>query len=489
MRTRTIAYSLVMTSLLGGCALTPVPLAVEEIDALGASVAERVVGDQEPLSGPIDVHEAVARALKYNLDDRVEQMNAALKLREFELTSYSMLPGLVASSGYTGRNNDNASNSVNILTGAESLATSTSQERRISTRDVQFSWNILDFGLSYVRARQSADKYLIQEELRRKVIARIVEEVRTAYWRAVSADRLIGRLARLEARAQRAQRNARIAGGERQTSPMTAAVYERDLIEIKRVIGELQRDLSVARTQLAALMNVTPGTRFRLAGGGKGEQLRLPMGVNEMVSTALTNRPELREVWYQRRINEQELHAALLELLPGLTPFASTNYDSNDFLYNNNWLNWGAKVSWNLMKVVQYPVRRSFIEAQGEQLDVRSLAVAMAVMTQVHVSRIRFLHQSKEYAVAREYVRAQRRVLNLMRDEEAAQRVSEQSMIREELNTLIAEARRDIAYAALQNAHANVFTSMGVDLLPAGVDAIATVKELASNLRHATTVR
>ncbi|MEZ5816453.1 MAG: TolC family protein [Hyphomicrobiaceae bacterium] len=472
-----------MTYLLAGCSVVPAPLTDVEVATQAIDVSRRVTADQEPVSGAIDLYEAMARALKYNLDLRVEEMTAAVRVRELDLAHFSLLPNVVANSGYAGRNNDNASNSVNIFTGVESLATSTSQERRMSNADIAFSWNILDFGLSYVRARQAADKYLIAEEMRRRVITRIIEDVRTAYWRAVSADRLISRLGALEVRIRQARANARATAADRQTSPITAATYERELVEIKRAIQELQRDLSVARTQLAALMNLKPGTRFALAGGSHSRLVSLPMPVSDMISTALQNRSELREVWYQKRINKHELDAALLELLPGLTPYAGTNYDSNDFLYNSHWLSWGAKASWNLIRVFQYPAKREVIEAQEHQLDARSLAVAMAVVTQVHVSRIRFLQFSKELATANEFLSVQRRLLGLMRTQAEADRISEQTLIREEMNTLVAEAKRDIAHAGAQNAFASIYTSMGLAPFAGGLDKNSSVKELASQLR------
>ncbi len=475
--------ALAIFAVAGGCSVAPVPLEDAEIAGLAGDTLSRVVSDQEPVSGPITLHDAMARAVKYNLDHRVEQMGAALRLSELDLAHYNMLPNVVAGSGYAARDNFNASNSVNVLTGVESLATSTSQEKRIGTSDVQFSWNILDFGLSYVRARQSADKFLIAHEMRRKVVSRIVEDVRTAYWRAVSADRLIGRLALLEARIRKAQANARLLARDRQTSPITAATYERELIEIKRAIQELQRDLSVARTQLAALMNLKPGTPFALAGGNLGQRPRLSYAVGEMISIALHNRSELREVWYQRRINEHEIHAAMLELLPGLTPYVGTNYDSNDFLYNNHWVGWGAKASWNLLRVVQYPAKREVIEAQDRHLDARSLAVTMAIITQVHVSRIRYLQYSKELATADEYLQVQRRLVGLMRSEAEADRISEQTLIREEMNTLVAEAKRDIAHAGLQNAYAAIFTSMGLHPYVNELDPSLDVRAMVSRLR------
>mgnify|MGYP000981794339 CR=1 FL=1 len=65
---------------LTGCAVSPIPLSDGEVSSLAESGLARVTADQEPVSGPIDFYEAVARALKYNLDQRVEEMTAAVRL-------------------------------------------------------------------------------------------------------------------------------------------------------------------------------------------------------------------------------------------------------------------------------------------------------------------------------------------------------------------------------------------------------------------------
>lgn len=471
-----------------GCSINPEPLLESEIDARASAIVVNIDGDQEPISGSIDLYQAMARALKYNLDHRVEMMEAALRAKELDLKHFDMLPGLVSNSGYAERDRFSASKSVEILPGdregPESLRTSASQEKQIWTSDVTFSWHVLDFGLSYVRARQAADKFLIAQELRRKVAHRVIEDVRTAYWRAVSADRLLSKLRNLEHRVVQVQKTSRSISADRQTSPITAVTYERELVEIKRTIEEIQRDLIVARTQLASLMNLRPGTKFSLVHPKRSTHDFSPnLNVKELVWEALTNRAELRELWYQRRINEQELDAALLELLPGLQMYAGTNFDSNDFLLNSNWLSWGAKASWNAMRVFQYPRRREVIEAQDDLLKERGLAIAMAVMTQVHVSRVRFLHLRKELKTATEYLDVQRRLVELLREEAKADRVSEQNLIREEMNALVAETKRDIAYAGLQNAFANVYASTGADSSPPELVGAMSVRELAAALK------
>lgn len=464
------------------CSIAPKSLEPGEIAAKADNQQERIVANQEPVGGPISLYEAMARALKYNLDHRVEAMEASVRMKELDLAHFALLPNAVASSGYAARNNFNAASSQNVITGQQSLASSTSQERQIVTADVTFSWNVLDFGLSYIRARQAADKYLIAEEMRRKVVHRLLEDVRTAYWRAISGERLIARLNLLERRVRAAQSKSRSISDDRQTSPITAVTYERELVEIKRTIQELQRELAVAKTQLASLMNLKPGTKFTMIAGRRAGGLQIRMPVQTMITTALENRAELRDVWYRQRINEKEYDAALLEILPGLIPYAGTNYDSNDFLFNHNWLTWGAKVSWNLIKVFQYPTKREMIDAQGRLLDQRGLAVTMAVITQVHVSRVRFHHFSQELATADEYLSVQKRLIGLMRQEERAGRISEQTLIREELNTLVAEAKRDIAYSSLQNAFANVYASLGLDAHGGDLDLRQDVRQLAARL-------
>jgi outer membrane protein TolC len=476
--------ALVLAGLLGGCSVSPRPLTGIEISTRADSQLGRVAANQEPVGQVIDLYEAIARALKYNLDQRVEMMDAALRVRELDVAHYSMLPNMVANTGFSERSNYAASSSFNVLTNSNNFGASTSQERRNSSADAAFSWNILDFGLSYVRARQAADKVLISEEGRRKVVHRIVEDVRTAYWRSVSGENLLTKLQVLEGRVRKAQLSSKAISAERNTSPITAVTYERELVEIKRAIQDLQRELVIAKSQLAALMNMKPGTLFNLAMPSRSHNhLALTVPVDAMIATAMHNRAELRDVWYRDRINQQEYDAAFLELLPGLQVFAGTNYDSNDFLYNSNWLSWGAKASWSLMKIAQYPSKREVISAQGRLLDERALALTLAVMTQVHVSRVRFYHFEKEFRTANEYLEVQTRLVGLMRKEADGGKISEQTLIREEMNTLVAEVKRDITHASLQNAFANVQASMGLDPHGEHVKAELSVAELADVLR------
>ena len=93
------------------------------------------------------------------------------------------------------------------------------------------------------------------------------------------------------------------------------------------------------------------------------------------------------------------------------------------------------------------------------------------------------LHAARELASARDYYDVQQRLVKQMRAEAAAERISEQTLIREEMNALVAEAKRDIAFAAVQNAYANIFASVGLDPYGSDLNYGGGVGELEAQLR------
>ncbi len=470
---------------LSGCAVNPEPLARSDIAATADRNFQAVDANQEPVAGPIDMYEAMARALKYNLDYKVEMMEEALKGRELDVARYDMLPQLVASGGYASRNNYSGASSLSLLSGRQSLEPSTSAEKDIFSADLGLSWDVLDFGLSYVRAKQKADEYLISQERRRKVANRIIEDVRTSYWRAVSAERLLTKLKELEGAVGTTLTNSERLAERRLSAPLTALTYQRELIDIQANIRQLQRELVIAKAQLAALMNLKPGTEFALVLPDRAQALpAIGLSGEEMMLAALRNRAELREVSYRQRINSKELDAALLSALPNIRGVIGVNYDSNDFLYNNDWLNVGARASWNVLNLFKYPAQKKAVAAQEELLRQRELALTMAVITQVNVSRARFGHLKDELDTASHQYRVQDKIMYQVRAGHRAGAMSQQTLLREEMNTLVSEVKYDIAFAAAQNAYANLFGSMGIDDFGPDISGKEDVATLANSLKQ-----
>lgn len=469
-----ILLSTMLALSVSACTVTPKPLTTGSLTSFASDKLARVTADQEAVTKEVTLYEAMARALKYNLDFHVELYNEALASKQLDVNRLDTLPELVQSASWSGRNNNGGSADSTIFPDKEKF-----QE------DISLSWNILDFGLSKIRAEQAADQVLIAREQRRKIINRVIEDVRTAYWRAVSADRLVVGLRQLEGRAQKALDNSTALQQDGQTSPLTALTYQRELVEIQQRIQRLQKDLSLAKMQLAALMNVRPGQHFHLAQPvRRAASNDITMTSEEMIFTAMENRPEIRDIQYKLRINSKEVNAAFLQILPSANLFVTANYDSDSYLYNSNWLGYGIKTTANLLNIFKYPAQRRLVAAKDETLDARALAVTMAIMTQVHVSRVRYRHTKKLYLTAARHLRVQKGIVDQIRSSHAEGQASEQTLIREEMNTLASRVSSDIAYADLQNAYANIYASMGIDPYADNLLANTSIDELADQLEQ-----
>jgi outer membrane protein TolC len=483
MKTATLAL-VITTALLAGCTAKPDLIGSAEMDAFISRNGESLVADQEPIRAPIGLYEAMARALKYNLDYRVEMINTTLAARAADVKSAAMLPSVVAGSNYAGRDPTAGGYSRSLTTGLKSGDASTSSQSQTISADITASWNILDFGLSYVQAKQATDQALIAEEQKRKVVNRIVEDVRTAYWRAATAQTLLGGLQSLEGKVNVALSNSRSLSREGSLAPITALTYQRELVDIRKQIHQLELELRAAKTQLSALMNVAPGTNFSLiVPNHNGTRATLTKNGQDLVEMAMQNRPELREKLLGERISAKEAQVAMLQLLPGIQVFGGANLDTNNLLYNSNWISWGAKASWNVMRLFNYPAIKKEGEARAALTREQSLAMTMAVFTQVYAARARYAQSEQILKDSADYYDVQKKILNQVRNSAAENAASEQALIREEMNTLLASVKYDVAHADLQNAFAGVYASVGIDPYSQGVRGNESVAVLAKALR------
>lgn len=466
---------------ISGCAVTSQPIERSVSEQRAQSDLQAMFADQEPLNGPLTLHEAMARAVKYNLEARLKVMEEAMAQRQVDLATFDMLPRMALSAGYAGRNNVSASSSQSIETGTQSLEPSTSQDRDRGVADLTMVWNVLDFGVSYVSAKQQGDQRLIVQERRRKVVHTIIQDVRSAYWRAVAADRLLSQIDSLMTRVAEARDNSQRLSEQRIGDPIQALSYQRALIEATRQLEEQRRALSLAKTELATLINLPLGTQVELAPetGYQVPELKVELGTLEQ--EALASRPELREQDYQARISAAETRKAMLRLLPGLEFSAGGHYDSNSFLVNQSWADYGVKVTWNLFNVLSAPAAIDIAKAGQEVADARRQAMSMAILAQLHVANANFREAQRQFRTSQQLAGLDGQIVEQLRNRYKAQGIGELELIQGELNTLQADLRRDLAYAELRNSYGQLFASVGLDPLPETI-AADSVEAIAAAL-------
>ena len=474
---------------LAGCAISPDPLRVGDALLQGQQDQKTLAETSEAPAQRISLEEAMARALLHNRERRVQMMESAMASSQLAVSRFDMLPQLAASAGYTERDKLAASSSGVFENGQISRSNpptySVSASKQSETQNLVLSWNVLDFGLSYLRAQQSADRLLIAQERERKAVHNLIQDVRSAYWRAVSAQKLLQQTGALRQRVQQALADSRRVENLRLKSPMEALSYQRDLLDIRRSLEALYKDLLDARTSLSTLMGLPPSTRFELV-DLREEDYRIPTLRADMATlerTALALRPELMEQRYQKRITDTEGRAALVGLLPGLSLNAGSYKDSNDYLLYNNWTSAGASLSLNLFNVLKAPGVRELSRAQGQLAQERRLALTAAVLGQVHLSRVAMESAREQFETSSDYLQVIRKIREQVSQLRSAERSGELELIREEMSELLADLRRDVAYAELQNSYGRIFVSAGLDPLP-DLTAPVDVKSLSVAMRQ-----
>ena len=129
----------------------------------------------------------------------------------------------------------------------------------------------------------------------------------------------------------------------------------------------------------------------------------------------------------------------------------------------------GAQVSYNLMSAFSCPKNRDVAKASVDVAEAQRLAMAMAVISQVHIANMNFVQARQEYAVSEDYLSVSKRLTKQTRDAQKVAKFCELEVIRQEASLLLAQMRRDIAFAELQNSFGTIYASVGVDVVPSNL--------------------
>ena len=453
---------------LSACARTPVPISDERIlQSIEADLANLKYEDSIE---SIDLYKAISLAIRNNRDLRVEVMNSALQQRQNNLLKFDMLPDLAANAGYSEYTRYQPSTSVtsNNDTSPEALSDPTytvGAEKWQTTRDIEFTWNALDFGLSYIRAGQQANRYLIAKELERKSIQNITRDVIRAYWNAKAAENLLQKLSPLLVKVEIALKDSKYIEELTLSAPVDALLYQKELLDIQRTLQTQKRALINSKTELATLMGLLPSEGFQLIDTLK-PLATIDLSVTEMEEVALFSRPELMESRYLKRISNKEAKASMVSLLPGLKFNAAYAYNSNKYLMNQDSTQYGVSIGANLLNVFSAPSVKKANDANNQLATEQHLAISMTILSQVHLASINYSLAIEEYDTAQRYLDVATKISDQVQNAQKISRFGELEVIREEASLLVAELRRDLAYTEMQYSIGQIYASVGKDILP-----------------------
>lgn len=466
---------------LGGCAsFKPEPLTAPQIVAVASADRQQAQKDVEPLNGPLTLEEAIARAIKYNLDRRTRLMEEAFASGQFEAGRFDMLPKIVASAGYHERDNDLITRSRDSVTGEPSLAHPyISSDRSATTTDLSFTWSLLDFGQSFFASKQNADRLLIAGERRRKALHTLIQDVRTAFWRTASAQKLRNDVRTAITSAEEALRDSKRAEGERVRNPLDALRYQRQVLENLRLLEAIDQELSTARVELASLINLPLVRDIEVAepaGGTSNAWLEMP--AEQLEEVAIANNADLRESIYNARIASQETRRTLLKLFPGLS-FSYSNKTSNDsYLINRQWNEVGAQISLNLMGLLSAPAQMRLAEAGVAVADQRRMTTQMALLAQVHIAHLQYRNALRQLERAENISKVDNDIAGHVANREQAQTQTKLDRVSSQTAAILSQLRRYQALAQMQAAAGKLQATLGLEPAISGSEDM-TVSQLA----------
>lgn len=482
----TAALAAVLLSACGSVQVRPIPAA--DITKQAALDRATAFANVPPIVGKLGMEEAIARALKYNLERRTRLMEEALAMNQLDVANLDMLPRVMANAGYTWRDSDLITRSVDSVTGLPSLAHPfISSERSKPAYNLGLTWNMLDFGLSYLTAKQNADRVNIAAERRRKAMHVLIQDVRSAFWRTVSAQKLRDEVRATIDMAEAALVDARKAEAERLRSPVDSLRYQRQLLENLRLLESIEQELSSGRIELATLINAPLDQVLEVQEpAGKIDTSLLEMPVKQMEEQAIAQNADLREQFYNSRIAVEETRRTMLRMFPNLSFNYDLRYDTDKYLINNRWNDAGLHLSYNLMNLFTGPSQKRLAEAGVKLADQRRVATQMTVLTQVHLARLQYQIAWRQYVRADQIWETDAKIAQHIKNREAAETQSKLEQVANSTTAILSLLRRYQSLAQLQGAAGKVQATMGAEPVLGSVSEMTLeqlTREVATSMR------
>jgi outer membrane protein TolC len=462
---RFLGVSLLILSV-SGC-ITPKALTQKDIAQAGRERLAEFESRRQTLGDGISLPEAMSWAMERNLSLRAESLERAIAVQNRKLATAGMLPSIAAQAGYRWRDNVAASSSQNVTTGVQSLVPSTSSERTGITSQLEASWNVLDFGLAWVRARSEGDKVFIAEESRRRMSQQIALDVAYAWERAATFQRVEPTLRSIRLDVSRALAKLDRIEASGLTDKVGLLESRTSLLLVLKRMDAQVLQMDQARDELSRLLGLPAGEPIRLDNGDGAALLQMPQAdLRAWQYAALLNRPEVRQVLYAKRNAERNTYRRMLEQFPSLLIKFGTNYDSNQFLVNNQWEDASASLSLNLLKLATIPINHRLSKIEKEQAEIQAELQVAAVLSQVAIAHKAVVSSMRQACLGEELKKTSEQRLSLLDARYKMASLDELSLVRARVDDLLLTIEHDLGDLDAHHAMLLMMQSIGIGMWP-----------------------
>lgn len=484
MRIKILGLCFSLCCLLSGCTFTPKPIPVEErYNQAKKDIASLFKSTPTP-NHKLDFTKALALGLKNNLDYRIKRAEIALQSGQLQVAEMIMFPAINLTGSYYTRNNELATFSITPDGQTTSILTATPPT--LQTYRTGISWNILDFGISYLKAKQQGNRVMIAEEEARKQAQLLTQDILVAYWRAYSAQELLDDTKNVQKLLNKAKLQVNKALHDKTIPKENILNFQASLLDGNRKLFQLKYKYDKAMLDLKHLISLPLDTDIRLTAPPK-DLVRIQKIENvdfkKIDAISLVNRPELLGQDYQVRIAAHGIQQAILQALPGFTFNYGWNYNSNEFLVNQKWIDKSLDLAWNLINLASLPALYNNAKAVEFHERLKLMALTMTVLTETRYAFSHYVTLSKEYAVAHQQTVNAQKLFQLMRERNLASLASTQQVILAKLKYITTKMDEDLLLSDLSTTLGELYLSMGADILPTDLDD-KSVDMLASKIKQ-----
>ena len=457
------------SGLLFACSYAPnifTPSKRAEVFAVGrlsALARWKPLAHRKILNKPITLSEAMDRALKHHLERRITLQEEATSQKQLDLSRFALLPKISANAAPSLKNNSKAFLGPDSIEGAPALSTPyvPAQNQKKTATNLVTAWDMLDFGVRVMYARQVSDRMLVAKENRRKAVYSLLRDLRSAFWWAAASQKLGNAIGPVIREARGVLTDIRQVERNGLKSKLEALRSQRVLVGIIHQLQELRRQLRLAKAEFTSLIHLPAGSIFKLDIPDSPALIPpIRMTIEDMEQLALDNWSKVWEAMFTARVRRGDVREAMLQLLPGLKFQVSPDWDNNDFSSYVQWEEASARVIWHILDILQEPSDVRKTENKKSLVNGPRLTLHMAILTQVHLSFRQYLDHQRTLQAAKDIEAVDLRIFKNLSATSTWDVQSRLEYISSAASAITSRLQRYQAYADVQNAVDRVFVTI-----------------------------
>lgn len=403
---------------------------------------------------PLTLPEVMQIAFRRNLDLLVREQERAVEEEVLTSARLKVLPALTIDGVLSERSNPP------LFTDSSPTA-----EKLTKTVSARAAWGIVDFGLTYYKARQEKKRldYLEQQHLRLR--QNLILEVTSAYWKVIATKQSVQEAQCLLKEAINMRLLMQKHSENRNVSELQALKVDEQVVEAQTKISKITYEYEGARAKLLSLLGLPPSTCLDFEEVDPSPGPVCFASINHLEEMALLSRPELYQKDIEERIAADEVRINIIQMFPNASLFGMYNYDANRFLIFHHWTTIGTSATWNLLTLPQLNYSMKGAQQQKYLARANRLALSIGILTQVNLAYINYLSAVDQFKFADDAYQVKSRLVNALEKENQYGELGGIELLNERFLALEAKYTALLAFADLQSAIEQINNSIGHPLM------------------------